>query len=83
MGAKTWTCTRCGGLIQHVGAPPLPDGYAAGAWEGYFHLNKAHEHFMSVGWYDLKPHEQDGPAEDMTLTNPFVDEDDIGLRSEW
>ena len=49
------TCGRCGTGIAYVEAPGLPEGYSGGAWEGWFHLDKSREHFMSVGWYALTP----------------------------
>jgi len=44
------TCTRCGGLIQHVDAPPIPEGWGSAGWEGWFHLDRDREHFKPVGW---------------------------------
>jgi len=47
---KPVPCTRCGGPIQHVDAPPVPEGWRGGTWEGWFHLDRSQEHFTPVGW---------------------------------
>jgi hypothetical protein len=47
-------CTRCDGEIQHADSPRLPQGVSFARWEGWFHVDKTIEHFMAVGWYDLR-----------------------------
>lgn len=49
------TCTRCGGQIQYVEPPLLPEGIGSAWWEGYFHVDRRQEHFVAVGWHPETP----------------------------